>query len=225
MSKGALAHNDRCAERLDAIVRASATFRSLLDGSIARPAFARWLAQTAVYSDVTGSVLRQAAATLGSGALGELAPPLRAHGDEEAEENPVIHEDLAALGLDLRAAEVLPPTATYVKMMQETALHPAWAIGVTGVIRLYEKALAAPFAPVMHRALSASPDPAIRAALRFIAAHTDEAEHLARMDEIVAAAPPASDFAIEWCAEQALLHYQGLLAHLDGCAEGGGDFQ
>lgn len=216
MSESALAHNDRCAERLLGVVRTSPTFASLMNGSIARAPFERWLLQTAIYSDITGEVLRQAAATLGGGALTALAPPLRAHGDEEAEENPVIYDDLAALGLDLRAAQPLPPTATYLTMMREVAKHPAWAIGVTGVIRLYEKALAAACAPSIHRALSSSPDPAIRGALRFIAAHTDEAEHLQRMDSIVASIPPSSDFAVEWCAEQGFLHYQGLLAHLDG---------
>jgi hypothetical protein len=216
MSSNALHHVDDAAAHLLVATRSSPFFSSLKDGSVGLSLYGDWLAQTAHYSAVTAGMLAAAAQSLAStgGEFALIAAEISVHGSEEGEENPVIMIDLDALGINFSAVTPLPPVQTYITMMQSISHHADWAAGILGVSRTLEL-MVHDCAATIYQNLGESPHEKVRGARRFVGAHQDETEHLKRVERLINLAPPMSDFAISWCAEQACLFYKGLLAHFD----------
>lgn len=216
MSEAALKALDLTGHQLVTLTRSSRSFTALREGSASVQLYRDWLTQTALYCAVTGKVLATAADTLARAEdpLARWAADFATHGQEEGDENTVILEDLAGLGVRLEDTRPIPPIAVYLAMVQALALDDRWAIGIYGLVRTLEL-LAADCAPDLHENLGRSTFPEIRNALRFIGAHRDEAEHLARTEAVIQSVPAEYDHTLVWCGRITVEIYSGLLAHLD----------
>lgn len=216
MSDAAFDALEDTGRRLVTLSRASRSFAALRDGSATVALYRDWLAQTALYCAVTGEVLVTAAESLrrAGDPLSGWARDFADHGAEEGEENGVILQDLAILGVRGGETAPIPPVAAYLAMVRTMASDERWAVGLFGLVRVLEL-LARDCAGVIHENLSRSAFPEIRGALRFLEAHRDEEEHLARTETVIRSVPPEYDPTLIWCGRMACQIYDGLLAHLD----------